>query len=61
MDLRASNSIFKCSHKQNYLVAGGCDSLALMADVDTLGVQIEKLELLDSTSALMVPVADITI
>ncbi|KAI6671150.1 hypothetical protein NL676_006035 [Syzygium grande] len=35
VDLRASNSVFKYSQSQNYLVAGGCDSLALMAGANT--------------------------
>ncbi|KAI6698136.1 hypothetical protein NL676_018255 [Syzygium grande] len=35
VNLRASNSVFKYSQIQNYFVAGGCDSLALMAGFDT--------------------------
>ncbi|XP_048127797.1 wall-associated receptor kinase-like 1 [Rhodamnia argentea] len=35
VDLRASNSVFRYSQSQNYFVAGGCDSLALMAGINT--------------------------
>ncbi|KAF8043553.1 hypothetical protein BT93_A1771 [Corymbia citriodora subsp. variegata] len=34
VDLRASNGIFRYSQIHNYFVAGGCDSLAMMASVD---------------------------
>ncbi|KAI6697094.1 hypothetical protein NL676_017213 [Syzygium grande] len=35
VDLSASNSVFRYSQIHNYFVAGGCDSLALMAGTDT--------------------------